>query len=86
MPFSSCYLFDRLSDPQLERVQAISREQKIPKDQWLFREDQEAQHFYLIKEGAIELLTVVDERIEIPIAMVRPKNGLYRHRRSGPPL
>jgi CRP-like cAMP-binding protein len=76
MPFSSCYLFGRLSDPQLERVQAISREQKIQKDQWLFREDQEAQHFYLIKEGAIELLTVVDERIEIPIAMVRPKNGL----------
>ncbi len=76
MPFSSCYLFDRLSDPQLERVKAISRKQKIQKDQWLFREDQEAQHFYLIKEGGIELLTVVDERIEIPIAMVRPKNGL----------
>ncbi len=76
MPFSSCYLFGRLSDPQLERVKAISREQKIPKDQWLFREDQEAQCFYLIKEGAIELLTVVDERIEIPIAMVRLKNGL----------
>ena len=76
MPFSSCYLFSRLSDSQLERVQAISREQKIQKDKWLFREDQEAQYFYLIKEGAIELLTVVDERIEIPIAMVRPKNGL----------
>jgi CRP-like cAMP-binding protein len=75
MPLSSCYLFGRLSKPQLERVLAISREQKIQKDQWLFREDQEAQHFYLIKEGAIELLTVVDEHIEIPIAMVRTKNG-----------
>ncbi|MDH3886718.1 MAG: cyclic nucleotide-binding domain-containing protein [Desulfobacterales bacterium] len=75
MPFSSCYLFSRLSDPQLERVQAISREQKIQKDQWLFREDQEAQCFYLIKEGAIELLTVVDERIEIPIAMIKTQNG-----------
>jgi CRP-like cAMP-binding protein len=75
MPFSSCYLFSRLTDPQLERVQAISREQKIQKDQWLFREDQEAQCFYLIKEGAIELLTVVDERIEIPIAMIKTQNG-----------
>jgi CRP-like cAMP-binding protein len=75
MPLSSCYLFDRLSEPQLERVLAISREQKIPKGKWLFREDEEAQHFYLIKEGAIELLTIVDERIEIPIAMVRTKNG-----------
>jgi CRP-like cAMP-binding protein len=75
MPLSSCYLFSRLSEPQLERVLAISREQKIQKDQWLFREDQEAQHFYLIKEGAVELLTVVDDKIEIPIAMVRAQNG-----------
>jgi CRP-like cAMP-binding protein len=75
MPLSSCYLFSRLSEPQLERVLAISREQKIQKGQWLFREDQEAQHFYLIKEGAVELLTVVDDKIEIPIAMVRTKNG-----------
>jgi CRP-like cAMP-binding protein len=75
MPLSSCYLFDRLSEPQLERVLAISNEQKIQKEQWLFREDQEAHQFYLIKEGAIELLTVVEENIEIPIAMVRTKNG-----------
>ena len=77
MPFSSCYLFDRLSETQLQRVHAISSEQKIQKGQWLFREDAEAQHFYLIKEGAIELLTLVDEKIEIPIAMVRAKNGCF---------
>ncbi len=75
MPLSSCYLFSRLSEPQIESVLSISREQKIKKGQWLFREDEEAQYFYLIKDGAIELLTVVDERIEIPIAMVRTKNG-----------
>ena len=75
MLLSSCYLFGRLSDPQLERVHAISQDKKIQKDQWLFREDEEAQCFYLIKEGAIELLTVVDGRIEIPIAMVKSQNG-----------
>ena len=75
MPISSCYLFERLSDAQLERIAAISSEQKIQKGQWLFREDEEADYFYLIKEGAIELLTIVDEKIEIPIAMVRTKNG-----------
>jgi CRP-like cAMP-binding protein len=76
MPISSCYLFEGLSTSQLERLEAISREQKIKKDQWLFREGHEAEYFYLIKEGAIELLTIVDEKIEIPIAMIRPKNGL----------
>ena len=75
MPLSSCYLFSRLSEPQIESVLSISREQKIKKGRWLFREDEEAQYFYLIKDGAIELLTVVDEHIEIPIAMVRTKNG-----------
>jgi len=75
MPLSSCYLFSRLSESQLESVLAISREQKIQKGQWLFREDEEAHHFYLIKEGAIELLTHADEHIELPIAMVRTKNG-----------
>ena len=75
MPLSSCYLFGRLSEPQLERVQAISREQNIQKGQWLFHEDEEAQQFYFIKDGAIELLTIVDEHIKIPIAMVRGRNG-----------
>ena len=75
MPLSSCFLFDRLSEPQLKTVLAISREKNIQKGEWLFREDEEAQHFYLIKEGAIELVTFVDENIEIPIAMVRTKNG-----------
>ena len=77
MPFSSCFLFERLSASQLKRIETIPSEQKIQKGQWLFREDEEAQHFYLIKEGAIELLTLVDEKIEIPIAMVRAKNGCF---------
>ena len=75
MPLSSCYLFRRLSGPQLESVLAVSREKKIKKGQWLFREDQEARYFYLIQKGAVELLTVVDKHIEIPISMVRTKNG-----------
>jgi len=75
MPFSSCYLFEGLSTSQFERLEAISSEQKVQKGQWLFREGEEAEQFYLIKYGAIELLTIVDEKIEIPISMVRPKNG-----------
>ena len=75
MPLSSCYLFARLSEPQLERVLSISGDKQIQKGRWLFHEGQEAENFYLIKEGAIELLTVVDENIEIPIAMIRAQNG-----------
>jgi len=77
MPISACYLFERISASQLKRIEAIPSEQKIQKGQWLFREDDEAQYFYLIKEGAIELLTLVDTKIEIPISMVRGKNGCF---------
>jgi CRP-like cAMP-binding protein len=77
MPISACYLFERISASQLERIEAIPSEQKIQKGQWLFREDDEARNFYLIKEGAIELLTLVDTKIEIPISMVRGKNGCF---------
>jgi len=77
MPISACYLFERISASQLKRIEAIPSEQKIQKGQWLFREDDEAQNFYLIKEGAIELLTLVDTKIEIPISMVRGKNGCF---------
>jgi CRP-like cAMP-binding protein len=68
-------LFSRLSESQLESVFAISREKRIQKGQWLFRENEEAEHFYVIQEGAVELVTVVDDHIEIPIAMIRAKNG-----------
>jgi CRP-like cAMP-binding protein len=77
MPFSKCYLFQNLSASQIERIEAISRKKKIKKGQWLYREDDEAEQFYQVKEGAIELLTLVDETIEIPIAMIRPKIGCF---------
>jgi CRP-like cAMP-binding protein len=63
MPYSSCFLFERLSASQMERVEKIPGEQQVQKGQWLFREDEVAHNFYLIKEGAIELLTIVDEKI-----------------------
>lgn len=75
MPISSCYLFNHLAEPQLERVLSLSSEQKIEKGKWLFLEGQEAEEFYLIKKGAVELLTIADEKIEIPIAMIRAQNG-----------
>ena len=75
MPISSCYLFKRLSEPQINRLKEISQEQQIQEGQWLFREGHDAKNLYLIKEGAIELLTIVDEKIEIPISMVRAQTG-----------
>jgi CRP-like cAMP-binding protein len=75
MPLNSCYLFQGLPQSQIERIVAITREQQYQKGQWLFHEEQEATHLYLVKSGAVELVIKVEDTIEIPIAVVRPDNG-----------
>ena len=75
MPLSSCYLFQGVPQSQIERVAAITREQRFQKDQWLFHEEQEATHLYLVKDGAVELVIKMEDTIDIPIAIIRPDNG-----------
>ena len=75
MPLSSCYLFEGLSQSQIERIIAVTQEEKFKKGQWLFNEGQEAAHLFLVKDGAAELVIKVEDTIEIPIAIVRPNNG-----------
>jgi CRP-like cAMP-binding protein len=75
MQLLSCYLFQKLSQSQIEQIAAITQEQKIQKGQWLFHKGQKATHIYLVKEGAIELVIKVEDTIEIPIAIIRPNDG-----------
>ena len=78
MQLDSCYLFQKLSQSQIEQIAAISREKQIQKGQWLFHEGQKATHIYLVKDGAVELVIKVENNtIEIPIAIIRPKNGCF---------
>ena len=75
MQLLSCYLFQKLSQSQIEQIAAITQELQIQKGQWLFHESQKATHIYLVKEGAIELVIKVEDTIEIPIAIIRPNDG-----------
>ena len=75
MNLNACYLFQGLSASQLERVAAIAKEQQIEEGHWLFHEEQPAEFLYLLKDGAIELVTRVEDAIEIPVSITRPNNG-----------
>jgi len=75
MNLFACYLFQGLSPSQLERIAAIATEQQVRKDHWLFQEEQPATSLYILKDGAIELVTRVEEAIEIPVTIIRPDNG-----------
>jgi CRP-like cAMP-binding protein len=68
---SSCYLFKGLSDTRLQAVDAIAKEVLINKSQLLMHEGQKAETLFVLKSGAIELLTTVNGDFELPIAILR---------------
>jgi len=68
---SSCRLFQGLSEPQLNLLSNITTEIQIQKGQWLMHEGQEAKEMFVVKEGAVELLSKIDDGFELPIAILR---------------
>ena len=77
MQLSSCYLFNGLSETQLDNLIAIGNETRIQKGQWLFREDEDAQQMFVLKAGAVELLTTVEDDIELPITIIRTPGNCF---------
>ena len=68
---SSCYLFKGLSEHRLQRLKTITKETPIQKGQWLMLEGKKAEELFVVKEGAVELLSKVEDDFELPIAMLR---------------
>jgi len=68
---SSCYLFKELSESQLLRLSGITKEVQFPKGKVFMKEGLPAEELFVLKEGAVELLTQVDDSFELPIAMLR---------------
>ncbi len=69
MDFSACTLFEGLTAPQLGCIQALARRQKIRTGQWLFHKADPAEKFYLVEDGAVELLIKVQDAVELPITI-----------------
>ena len=73
---SSCYLFQGLSETQLHGLSAITKEVRAQKGQFLMHEGQKAEELFILKQGAVELLTKVNDDLihhdfELPIAILR---------------
>jgi CRP-like cAMP-binding protein len=77
MPLSSSFLFKGLSESQLQRITTAAKEIQIPKGQWLFQEGNAADRVYVLKDGAVELLTRVNGEYELPIKIIRSKEGCF---------
>jgi CRP-like cAMP-binding protein len=77
MGLSSTFLFKSLSEGQLQRLMATAKEVQIQKGQWLFQEGETADRVYILKSGAVEMLTKVDDTFELPIRIIRSQWGCF---------
>ena len=77
MPLSSSFLFKGLTESQLQGITVVAKEIRIQKGQWLFQEGNSADRVYVLKDGAVELLTKVNGEYELPIRIIRSKGGCF---------
>ena len=68
---SQCYLFKGLAGSQLLRLSEITEEVQIQKGRFFMKEGQQAEELFVLMEGAVELLTEVEDGFDLPIAIFR---------------
>lgn len=71
MPLSSTYLFKGLSGSRLQRLNEAALITEVRKGDLLFQEGSSADKVYILKSGAIEMLTRVNEDFELPVSIIR---------------
>jgi CRP-like cAMP-binding protein len=72
-----CHLFEGFSEIQFERLNALMEEIAVKKGERLFREGEAAEQLYCIKQGAVEMLTSIDDHIELPIKILRSEGSYF---------
>ena len=72
-----CHLFEGLSEIQFERLASLMEEISIKKGQRLFKEGEAAEELYCLKQGAVEMLTSIDDHVELPIAILRSEGSYF---------
>ena len=85
MPLSLSFLFRGLTKSQLQQLNIAANEIQVPKGQWLFQEGKMADRVYIIKSGAVEMLTKVNGEYELPIKIVRSEGGCFGSSALVPP-
>lgn len=77
MELFSCYLCRGITSSQMERLKGIAREVIAHDGDWLFQEGREAREFFVLTEGAVELLTSVNGHFELPITLLRSPGDCF---------
>ena len=77
MDLSLSYLFKGLNDEQLKKIEAVAIEMAIKKGQEIIKEGEKAKALYILKSGAIDLFTKVENDFELPISILRDPGDVF---------
>ena len=77
MDSSLAYLFNGLDASQTKKVMAAGRPVSMKKGERIFREGQEADGVYILRSGAVELLTNVEKDFDLPISILREPGDVF---------
>jgi CRP-like cAMP-binding protein len=73
----STYLFRGMGEGQMKKILAVGKEIPMKKGQQIIKEGQAANGVYIVKSGAVELLTTVEKDFDLPISILRNPGDVF---------
>lgn len=86
MEYFSGYLFKGLNKAHSDAVSKIAKETTVEVGEVIFKEGEEAENLFVLKQGAVELTTAVEKGFELPIALLRTPGDLFGSSALVPPF
>jgi CRP-like cAMP-binding protein len=77
MDSSFTYLFIGMSESQMKKILAVGKEIPMKKGQQIIKEGQTANGVYILRSGAVELLTNVEKDFDLPISILRDPGDAF---------
>jgi CRP-like cAMP-binding protein len=86
MDSSSTYLFRGMTEGQMKNILAAGKEIAVKKAQRIVKEGQAANGVYIVKSGAVELMTTVENGFDLPISILREPGDVFGTSALVPPF
>ena len=77
MDSSFAYLFRGLDEGQMKKILAAGKEITMKKGQQIIKEGQTANGVYILRSGAVELMTTVEKGFALPISILREPGDVF---------
>lgn len=77
MDSTSTYLFRGMGEGQMKKILAAGKEVAVKKGQQIIKEGQAANGVYILRSGAVELLTTVEKDFDLPISILREPGDVF---------